>query len=260
MSGAFNTGGRQGQPGRARLMRVVLGILAIAIGVPAPLVAQDTDTAIEQAQTSARQSIGVSQLAEPAGSVRAMREIEGAGRDGPAAAQLTAEPRSAGVDRQVSTDARSATEPTGISRPVDGRVGGVGTVERVAGDDLCAPSAMDRAGGGRPDVCKRVIETRSAQFARPERPTLSPEQRLLIDQRVREAPTLRGTRDRRFEPRATDPDRADDQAIASMVLDRAGLEAAVAAAGAVEQTQALPADAATLIDVILDRPGTQPPR
>ena len=104
-----------------------------------------------------------------------------------------------------------------------------------------------------------MIETRSAQFARPERPTLSPEQRLLVDQRVREAPS-RGLRDRRFEPRATDPDRADDQAIAAVTLDRAGADAALAAANQVGRAPALPEASAALIEVILNNAGAQTPR
>ncbi len=244
-------------------MRTVLPILLLtATAATSALAAQDTNTAIEQAQTPSRGAVGVSQLAEPSGSTRAVSQIGPGGRGDAAATQVTAEPRSTGVERQVSTDARSARAPTGISRPIDGRIGGAGTVERVTGEDRCALGAPgDAAGGGdRPRVCDRVIETRADQFARPERPILSPEQRLLIDQRVREAPSLRGSRDRRFDPRATDPDRADDQAIAAMVLDRASTQATVAAADAAGQAPALPDASAALIDVILNRTGAQAPR
>ncbi|WP_375402181.1 hypothetical protein [uncultured Sphingomonas sp.] len=251
--------GKPGGPRRKgpKPMRAVLPCLILAAtAVPATAAAQDTDTAIQQAQPPAREDVGVSQLVEPSGATRSVPQVGTPERGGPASAQLTAEPRSTRVGGQLSTGAASAREPTAISRPIDGRVGGAGTVARVEGADRCAPDAT----GDRPDVCDSVIETRSAQFARPERPTFSPEQRLLVDQRVREAPLLRGARDRRFDPRATDPDRADDQAIAAMALDRAGADAALAAADQAGRAPAVPEAAAALIEVILNNAGAQAPR
>ena len=86
---------------------------------------------------------------------------------------------------------------------------------RVEGDDRCDPATEDTAQRRR--ICANVIETRSAEFVRPE-PVLSAEQRLLIDQQVRERTDSFQSAARRLASNAGDPDSRDEQGIASLVL------------------------------------------
>lgn len=204
---------------------------------------------VPQLSDRSRTLTGSERSATPA---RAPQQIGPPEQDARGAPQLTAEPRSTRVERQLS-EGGTAREPTPISRPSDGRTS---AVARVEGDDRCDEEAK----AARPDICDRVIETRSAEFARPDPLVLSPEQRLLIDQRLREAPSMRVAGNRRFDPQANDPNRSEDQAIASVALDRPAADvAADAAAQGGAQGPALPEASAALIEVILNNAGATPP-
>ena len=85
-----------------------------------------------------------------------------------------------------------------------------------------------------------MIETRAAEFE-PEPITLSPEQRLLVEQRLREAPARS-----RIVSSGLDPDAIEEQAVASLTFrpaprpdrderedDRSSADAAAAAAAAI---------------------------
>src|SRR3546814_10365041 len=67
-------------------------------------------------------------------------------------------------------------------RPSDGRTG---AVTPVTGEDRCDAAKQDKD-KARQEACAKVIETRAAEFTRPDPTILSPEQRLLVDQRLRE--------------------------------------------------------------------------
>ncbi len=96
----------------------------------------------------------------------------------PAQAQLTTVAQSDGQPSQVSTAPRNAQPPHPLSRPEEGRTA---AVARVEGKDRCDPENLqDRKSA----ECRHVIETRSADFARPSPAELSPEQKLLLDQQL----------------------------------------------------------------------------
>lgn len=130
---------------------------------------------------------------------------------GQAAPQLTGTGQSGRQPTQLYTGGRTAQPSEPLSRPSQGRTG---AVARVEGDDRCDPAADAR----RVKACERVIETRSAEFVRPDPTTLSPEQRLLIDQRLREAPATARSGARRLASSGDDAESEETQAVASLVL------------------------------------------
>lgn len=168
--------------------------------------------------------------------------------------QVNQPPRDAGVAGQLSKAAdrespgqvyrgsRSAAAADPLSRPRDGRTG---AVARVEGQDRCDPQA---AGSARNvSACANVIETRSEEFRRPDVVALSPEQRLLIEQRARERSGASAAR--RIGAGTVNPDSLDDQAIAAITLDRpAGPEPAPD-----QPAQPLPSGADALINAIVNR-------
>lgn len=126
------------------------------------------------------------------------------------AAQLTGE-RGTRPQRQLNSSGRTAAAPEALSRPADGRTG---TVVRVEGQDRCDPAEAD----SNDRVCQRVIETRAAEFARPAQGVLSAEQRLLIDQQLREQPANSRTAVRRLGEAGGDPESIEEQGVASIAL------------------------------------------
>jgi hypothetical protein len=80
----------------------------------------------------------------------------------------------------LSADPRDARGSPALSKPSDGRTA---AVEHVIGDDRC-DAAIPAA--RQPEACKKVIETRADDYTRPSPTELSPEQKLLIDQQLRE--------------------------------------------------------------------------
>ncbi len=110
---------------------------------------------------------------------------------------------------QLAPRDRSAEAAASLSSRRDSRP--AGTV-RLEGRDRC-----DDAAAGDP-ACASVIETRAASYDAPERPTLSPEQRLLVDQRVRTAPDGPLNAAQRLGNNAIDPAAPGDQVIASVAL------------------------------------------
>ena len=143
---------------------------------------------------------------------------------------------------QVFRGERSASPPAEpLSRPADGRTT---ALVRVEGDDRCDPQAAagQRAGAD----CTRVIETRSEEFRRADAAVLSPEQRLLIEQRSRERSSEMVVR--RIANGAVDPNLPEDQAIASLTLDGAGTPAPQE-----KPKEELPAGADALINAIVNR-------
>ncbi|EQB16456.1 hypothetical protein [Sphingobium lactosutens] len=133
-----------------------------------------------------------------------------------------------------------------LSSPAQGRTG---AVEAVDGQDRCDPGAADRES---PTRCAQVIETRSAEFAKPSPTALSPEQKLLVDGRIRNEPVAP---DRRIAARS-DVDDPDYQQIAAAALQ--GAPASVAEKPADEekdpQAQALQnAAIGAVVDVLTPR-------
>lgn len=98
----------------------------------------------------------------------------------PGETQLTSKRASRQQPKQLSTDPLDAKGAPAISKPSDGRTA---AVELVNGDDRCDPAVP---AARQPEACKKVIETRADDYTRPSPTELSPEQKLLIDQQLRE--------------------------------------------------------------------------
>lgn len=165
--------------------------------------------------------------------------------------QLTTERRSARATPQLYRGGRTAESSEPLSRPAEGRTG---AVERVAGADRCDPREGEDAQRA---SCRRVIETRSAEFDRPAPPALSAEQRLLIEQRAREARMSSRRAARRL---AEDADAAspETQGIASLVLRPSpGPDDRPA-----DETDLRAADAAAIVNAIINggSPASPPPQ
>lgn len=225
--------------------------------------AQESAVHVEQqagAAEPARAAVSVPQIAPQQAAARSGRsgaadqsiaQITAAGRTDRSAPQVTGERGGVSAGTQLSRGG-TAESPTPLSRPSEGRTG---QVARVEGTDRCAPDAK----GAKPAVCARVIETRAAEFARPTPPVLSPEQRLLVDQRLREAGLAGRAVAAGRADAATDPDRLESQALASIVLDQGVREGEAENAAAADAAN-LPPAAAALIEAIVQRAGGQPPQ
>lgn len=137
-------------------------------------------------------------------------QISTTGQGGRETPQLSPEDRAVPSPAQISRGSRTAQAPAPLSAPGDGRTGSMTPVE---GEDRCDTERRD---GGTDAVCARVIETRSAEFERPDPATLSPEQRLLVEQQLTEEADAA----RRLTTPAMDPDSLDQQSIAAIALRR----------------------------------------
>ena len=128
-----------------------------------------------------------------------------------AAGQVTSEPASTSGSPQLGRADRSTQGAGAVSRRSDGRPTGSAA---LGGTDRCDP-ATPRASTAVP--CDRVIETRSAEFARPPAPMLSPEQRLLLDRDRMDPGGVRSAVDR-VGRNDIDSNASETQALASITL------------------------------------------
>lgn len=226
----------------SRRAAAALTLLSLVVG-GVSAAAQDGDPAPPPAE-----SAQVEQLSTAAGEPpRTALPQVGAAEKGVVAvpAQVGRPARSTAAPRQLAPEERSARAFEPLSNPGQSRPAGT---ERLAGKDACDPGRD----GAMPDICDRPIETRAQQFARPDPTKLSPEQRLLVDQRLREsASVLLATR--RPADWADMPDNKDAQAVASAVLDRPGTMPAEPIAP--ESAEAIDA----LVRAIQVQPGTTAP-
>ena len=114
---------------------------------------------------------------------------------------------------QLYHGGRTAQPSAPLSTPAEGRNTAMSAVQ---GDDRCDPRLAAHA--PLPAQCSRVIETRSADFARPAPTSLSPEQRILIENQSQAEASAGAIR--RLSTRG-DANAFSDQALASTVLDAA---------------------------------------
>lgn len=140
-------------------------------------------------------------------------------RDGAPPTQLVREKRTGAGTVQLSDAPPSARPPAPLSRPADGRTA---ATDRIGGRDRCDPAATRSA------ACSVVIETRAADFPPPSAEPLSPEQRLLVEQRLigeRTSPAegIARTATRRVGRDGADAAAADMQGLASVVLGTTAL-------------------------------------
>lgn len=130
---------------------------------------------------------------------------------GTAAGQVTKERASTNGSPQLGRADRSTQGAGAVSRRSDGRPTGSAP---LGGSDRCDPATA------RPSTavaCDRVIETRSAEFARTPAPPLSPEQRLLLDRDRMEAGGVRSAI-QRVGRNDIDSNASETQALASITL------------------------------------------
>lgn len=115
---------------------------------------------------------------------------------------------------QLNPGGRTAEQPAPLSTPAQGRR--PATAAAIGGEDRCDPRRRPAARQD-PD-CARVLETRSAEFERPEAAPLSPEQRLLAERRLPNDAADPRAAARRAATGAIEDDDLASQAVAASVL------------------------------------------
>ncbi len=105
--------------------------------------------------------------------------------------------------------------PPPLSSPAQGKPEGV---VHLHGKDRCDPNSPH----ARDPVCANAIETRAAEFTRPDPTRLTPEQRLLIAQRAEEITAGADAAVRKIGRNDVDPDDVTAQSLASIVLPAPG--------------------------------------
>lgn len=193
---------------------------------------------IDQIGDSHRATASVVQIPAPASTIES--EAISPSPDAPGESQLVESAESREPVPQLTRDPGTrpptqlyrggpTAQPTeALSRPADGRRS---AVVRIEGQDRCDPAAED---GGERRVCRQVIETRAAEFA-PHEQVLSVEQRLLVDQRVRDQAGTAEAAARRLAERGGDPDSPDEQGIAFIVMTESPAPPDAGADGEVDQ-------------------------
>lgn len=198
------------------------------------------DAILENPAREGGERVGSSQIDPDGDALVAEPQINPEQREVRPPPQLTS-PTDRAPPGQVFRGTRSAAPAEPLSRPADGRTG---TVTRVGGRDRCDPAESATARGDQ--ACANVIETRSEEFRRSEAAVLSPEQRLLIEQRARDRSSASAAR--RIATGAVNPDSPDDQAIAAITLDNPP-----PAPPPREPERELPTGADALINAIVNR-------
>lgn len=200
---------RSGRQGR---MRVAAGILVMAAVLDAatssPAQAQSSRGSVNQIGSS--QPVGMLQLSGRSAALPSPQltsDVKSAS-SGP---QLAGERGSGLTAQQLTRGERSAQPSEPLSRPEESRTT---AVERVAGNDRCDPASRHP----RAAQCAQVIETRAAEFTRLDPTPLSPEQRIIMEQQIRErSGSWRGTT-RRLAANGDDAQSMGAQGVASVVL------------------------------------------
>jgi hypothetical protein len=154
-------------------------LLLIAWSTGATAEAQTSDPSIEQITIGSRGAEMRLNVSEQPRSSAPPAQLATGAESSPVTPQVTRERRSAPPPDQLSAGGKTAQQPQPLSQPAEGRQA---AVERVDGADRCDPAEPNRPRAR----CATVIENRSAEFARPDPNALSPEQRLLLEQEVRE--------------------------------------------------------------------------
>ena len=183
---------------------------------------------------------------EDARSTAAPEQLVSGSESTPAAPQLTPERRSARPPEQLSAGGKTAQPSQPLSKPADGRQS---TVERVAGADQCDPADPKRSRA----KCATVIENRASEFARSNPNELSPEQRLLLEQELREG----ALNEQRAARRLATTGRAGDSSLEAMGIATVALRPTEEAPQKPEENEDV-ARAAEIVGAILNAPVTPP--
>lgn len=220
--------------------------LLIACSTGASAAAQEIDPSIEQISSGSKGAELRLDVGEQPRSSAPPAQLATGSESSPATSQVTPERRSAPPPDQLSTGGKTAQPPQPLSRPAEGRQA---AVERVEGADRCDPAEPMRPRSR----CAKVIENRSAEFARPDPNALSPEQRLLLEQEVKEEALNTDDGARRLATTGEADESLVAMGVAAVVL-RSNEEAPAKA----------PADenaikAADIVGAIIGQPLTPPP-
>lgn len=220
--------------------------LLLASSASSGVAAQAIDPSIDQISSGPRGVELRSATPEVERSSAAPVQLAIGAESSPTAVQVTSEHRAATPPDQLSKDGKTAQQPQPLSEPSEGRRS---AVDRVAGADRCDPAEPMR-----PRVrCAMVIENRSSEFARPDPNALSPEQRLLLEQEVKEEALNTDDGARRLATTGEADESLVAMGVAAVVL-RSNEEAPAKA----------PADenaikAADIVGAIIGQPLTPPP-
>ncbi len=196
------------------LLQSAMAMAALSCVIPGTASAQDGATDVEQLSPARSPDDArlpaQSQIASPGRDRLATSDVDPATRADPATPvpQLS-DRRDRRGPVQLYRGGRTAQPSDPLSTPSQGRTS---AVARVEGDDACDPARAEEREDAR---CARVIETRSAEFTPPEPTPLSPEQRLLVENRLRNSDATRRLAN------SGSADTLGDQAIASVALDAA---------------------------------------
>lgn len=182
---------------------ILLAALLAATGAKA----QDS-TDVQQLTTAQGQPIHGSQPAQDKSETPA--QVSGQNDRQKQPPQLTAKSGSKQQPSQVATGPRNAEPPQPLSTPEQGRTA---AIDRVDGDDRCDPASDEDKQSAK---CRDIIENRAAEFER-RRAQMSPEQRLLIDQQIRNAGETIADATRRLA-RSGQDDSLEAMGVASIVL------------------------------------------
>lgn len=222
--------------------------------------AQDTDSVIIQIPSSAAtsrpsgQQLSSSRV-DGGTSVQTdgqLSSLPGTGRTpvGLTPPQLTRDRRQVRTEDEFHGRGRSVQGTEPLSSPSDGRTS---AVARVEGRDRC-----DRAQTDSVVICARAIETRSGEFAKPQAVALSPEQRLLIVQPLRDGQETIRTASQRLAGDGQ-AQTIEEQSVASVAL-RQGNNAVRPAAADAAGLPVLSAEAQAFVNALVGSSAISPPR
>lgn len=220
-----------------------IAIPAIAAGQPIPADAADPSPVIEQIAS------GRKEILAPPPTARTTSAPPQLTKEAPGvspAPQLTKERGTNALSAQVYRGPRTAEPAQSLSRPADGRTA---AVERVGGKDRCDPAETKAPSN---NSCSKVIETRAAEFARPDPAILSPEQRILMEQQLRERSASISGASRRLATTGDGANTMAGQEVASIVLGRSS--DAADKKEKPEESPQLSEEAAAIVNAIVNQP------
>lgn len=150
--------------------------------------------------------------ATPALTTEAPQQISSRNDDSTAQTQLTNARASRQEASQLSSGVRTVQAAPPLSRPSDGRTA---AIDRVEGKDRCDAAIPANK---QTEDCKKVLETRADDYARPAPQELSPEQRLLLDQQLQGAGEPLADATHRLATSGVPDNSTDSMGIAAIVL------------------------------------------
>ncbi len=233
-----------------RMMRAG-GMIATLVSV-APAISQDTDVSIVQIPVTSVGKSPVEQVTRTRNDSDAAAQVGARADSRTTGAQLTREVANTRSPDQLYRGGRTAQPSDALSRPSEGRTS---AVARVGGSDRCEGRQTNAAVAR---ACARAIETRSGEFAATDAPGLSPEQRLLVDQRGREPSTsLRGAARRLADD--ADAQAVESQGIASVALRHTAPGAARSVQASTLEQSALTAETQAFVSALVSTITNAPP-